>query len=259
MIDSKRHSKRLLVRLRLCVIGLHLLFGGFQVAVLFPFADIPARRRLRQAWSHQLLGLLGIRVEHDPGELGALDAGLLVSNHVSFVDILAINAVLPSGFVAKSDVAGWPLIGWLAARNETVFIERGNRQAAHRTRENMVAALGGGGRLAIFPEGTTTRGDRVLPFHAALLQSAVDAGAPVHALVVAYSDRDGRSSQAAAYVDDLSLVECLETILASPGLVARVALAASFPPPQADRRSLAHGAHQAVAHGLARLSCAISP
>ena len=182
---------RLPASLGLLLVGLHLLYGALQVALLFPLAGASRRQRLRRRWSQGLLGVLGIRIEVAADIAAGLEGGLLVANHISFVDIFLINALLPSAFVAKGDVARWPLIGWLARRNGTVFIERGNRQAAQQAREHLLAALGKGQRLAIFPEGTTTAGDRVLPFHGALFQAAIDAAVPVYALALSYHDSSG--------------------------------------------------------------------
>ena len=236
--------------LRLLLIGLHLAHGALQAGLLFPLAGAPGRRRLTRAWSRQLLALLGVRVESG-GDLARVDTGLLAGNHISFIDIFVINAVLPSAFVAKSDVRHWPLIGWLCQRAETVFIERGSRKAAHQTHRQMLAALDSGQRLAIFPEGTTTAGDRLLPFHAALFQSAIDAAVPVHALALSYRGADGARSAAPAYIDEISLIDCLVSVLEAGGLVARVELAATYAPPLADRRHLAHHVRQAVAAVLA--------
>jgi 1-acyl-sn-glycerol-3-phosphate acyltransferase len=238
--------------LRLLLLGLHLLFGAIQVALLFRLAGEHFRQRLKRAWSRQLLWLLRIRVDGVGNELDGIEPGLLVANHISFIDIFVINALLPCAFVAKSEVAKWPLIGWLARHAGTVFIERGSRRAAHRAHLHMLAELGAGGRLAIFPEGTTTAGDRPLPFHAALFQSAIDAAVPVHAIALSYHRADCTRSTAPAYIDDISLTDCLISVLQAGGLTARVTLAASFAPPLADRRHLAHRAHQAVAATLGR-------
>jgi 1-acyl-sn-glycerol-3-phosphate acyltransferase len=246
----------LLAGLRLLLIGLHLLYGTLQTGLLFPLAGARWRQRLTRRWSQQLLVLLGIRVESG-ADLARLESGLLVANHISFIDIFVINSKLPSAFVAKSDVAQWPLIGWLARRVDTVFIERGSRKAAHCTRQQMLAALGAGRRLAIFPEGTTTCGDRVLPFHAALFQSAIDAAVPVHAIALSYRDAGGARSGAPAYIDEISMIGCLISVLEAGGLVARVELAASFAPPLPDRRHLAHHARQAVTMALAHAPDAI--
>jgi len=242
----------LFASLRLLLVGLHLLYGALQVALLFRLGGDPWRQRLKRAWSRQLLLLLGIRVESIGSDLARIANGLLVGNHISFIDIFVINALLPCAFVAKSEVASWPLIGWLSRHTDTVFIERGSRKAAHRTQQQMLAALCAGNRLAIFPEGTTTAGDRLLPFHAALFQSAIDAAVPVHAIALSYHGTSGARSAAPAYIDDISLMDCLISVLQTDGLTARVTLTASFAPPLADRRHLAHRAHQAVAAALAR-------
>ena len=237
--------------LRLLLVGFHLLNGAFQVALLFGLGGNLWRQRLKRAWSRQLLVLLGIRVKAGGADLARIEAGLLVANHISFIDIFVINALLPCAFVAKSEVARWPLIGWLSRHTDTVFIERGSRKAAHKTHQHMLAAFRAGSRLAIFPEGTTTAGDRLLPFHGALFQSAIDAAVPVHAIAVSYHRADGVRSEAPAYIDDINLVGCLISVLQAGGLVARVTLAARFAPPLPDRRHLAHRAHQAVAAALA--------
>jgi 1-acyl-sn-glycerol-3-phosphate acyltransferase len=242
----------LIARIRLLLVGLHLLYGALQAALLFRLAGTAGRQHLTRTWSRQLLTLLGIRVEADARDLARIGAGLLVGNHISFIDIFVINALLPSSFVAKSEVAGWPLIGWLSRHAGTVFIERGNRKAAHRTHQQMLRLLGAGQRLAIFPEGTSTAGDTVMPFHAALFQSAIDAAVPVHAIALGYRGPDGLRSAAPAYIGDISLMECLLSILHSGPLVAQLTLAASFDAPLPDRRHLAHRAHHAVAATLAR-------
>jgi 1-acyl-sn-glycerol-3-phosphate acyltransferase len=199
-----------------------------------------------------LVRLLGIRIDAPRDKLAGLEHGLLVGNHISFIDVFVINALLPSAFVAKSEVAQWPLIGWLARRAGTVFIERGSRKAAHLTHQHMLQALEAGRRLAIYPEGTTTTGDGVLPFHGALFQSAIDAGVPVHALAISYHGSDGTRSRAPAYIGDIGLLDCLTSVLETGGLVARVTHATSFSPPLPDRRHLAHRAHHAIATALTK-------
>lgn len=238
------------VALGLMRVGLHLLFGGLQTALLFPRAGPARRNALKRRWSRQLLSLLKIESISDAGDLAAIDRGLLVANHISFIDVFAINALLPCGFIAKSEVAAWPLIGWLSRHNDTVFIERGKRKAAELTRQKILAMLTAGKRLVVFPEGTTTTGGEVLPFHGALFQGAIDAAAPVHCLVVEYFDAQGDPSAAAAYVGDLSILDCLTRILDGDGIRVRVRLATSFTPPLPDRRHLAHRAHQAVSAAL---------
>lgn len=179
-----------------------------------------------------------------------LPAGLVVANHVSWLDIFVINALAPTGFVAKDDVAHWPLIGWLCANTETIFLERGSRAAAQRTRETMIARLQAGAHVAVFPEGTTTAGDRVLPFHAALFQSAIDARVPVVPLALRYADRHGNHSRAAAYDGDVTLWESLRAIARADSLGADLRLLAPLDSVAADRRQLAVRCRHAIAYHL---------
>jgi 1-acyl-sn-glycerol-3-phosphate acyltransferase len=189
------------------------------------------------------------------GDLDGVLLGLLEFLGDRFGDrVDGAGTVDLDAFVAKSEVAQWPLIGWLARRADTVFIERGSRKAAHLTHQHMLEALEAGRRLAIFPEGTTTAGDVVLPFHGALFQSAIDAAVPVHAVALSYHRADGTRSEAQAYVGDIGLMDCLLTVLRTPGLTARLSLAGSFTPPLPDRRHLAHHCHQAIAKSLAHPS-----
>lgn len=240
---------------RLLLIGAHLVVGAAQIALLFPALSRHRRNQLIRAWSRQLICLLGIRIDDRISSASFTRAsthGLLVSNHISLIDIFVINAVLPSGFVSKSEVASWPLIGWMSRQTGTIFIERGNRRAAHHTQENMIKALAAGGRLAMFPEGTTTTGEQVLPFHAALLQSAIDSAVPVHALSLRYTGQDGKTSSAPAYIADLSVLDCVLNTLRSRGLTAHLAHAESISPPHQDRRHLAHRCHKAIADQMRR-------
>ena len=180
--------------------------------------------------------------------------GLVVSNHISWLDIYAINALAPTAFVAKDDVRDWPLIGWLCVKTETIFLERGSRAGAARVKEAMTAALRRSWRVGVFPEGTTGKGETVLPFHGALFQAAIDAGATIAPVVIRYSGRGGGTTQAPAYVGDTSLWQCLRTIVATGGLTAHVAFLPAFAAAGSDRRQLAARAHRLIASRLARPS-----
>lgn len=244
--------KTSLAPLRLTLVGLHLLSGMFQVALIYPHVGQQKRQFMKQLWSRQLLWILGVRLSAQAlaGDPNRLD-GLLACNHISFVDIFVINAVAPTSFVAKSEVAAWPAIGWLCAHTDTLFIERASRGAAHRTHRRLVERLGSGQSVAIFPEGTSSRGDSVLAFHSALFQSAIDAGVPVRCLALSYHGPDGSPSLAPAYIDDISLWQCLWTIARCGGLHVRLRELPAIETGTTDRRQLAHQAHRLIARGLA--------
>lgn len=223
---------------------MHLLWGAATVATVYPWITARFRRALKRRWSRQLLETLGIRLKVGAGAT-ALPPGLVVSNHISWLDIFVINALTPAAFVSKDDVQHWPLIGWLCAQTETIFLERGSRAAAQRTRETMIGHLQSAVPVAVFPEGTTTGGDRVLPFHAALFQSAIDAAAPVVPLALRYTDRAGNPSRAPAYDGDITLWQCLRAIARADGVRAGLIILAPLTA-DTDRRELAARCHAAI-------------
>ena len=234
---------------RLARVGVHLLWGAATVAVVYPWIDMRFRRALKRRWSRQLLEALGVRLKVSSGGTAWPALGLVVSNHISWLDIFVINALTPAAFVAKDDVKHWPLIGWLCVHTETIFLERGSRAAAQRTRESIQAHLGDV-PVVVFPEGTTTGGDHVLPFHAALFQSAIDADTPVIPLALRYVDAEGNSSRAPAYDGDITMWQCLRAIIRSGGLAADLRVLSPLAIETADRRQLSAQSHDAIAWHL---------
>ena len=219
-------------------LGLHLLQGVLTIAAVYPFTGRDTHQALRRRWSLGLLRVLGMRLEHR-GEAVAPGC-MLVANHVSWVDIFAINALAPAAFVSKAEVRAWPVIGWLAAKNDTIFLRRGSRGHARIINEETAALLDAGCNVAIFPEGTTTDGAALLHFHAALLQPAIACGHPVQPLALQYRTPDDRFSRAPAYDGELSLGECIANIIASPRTITRITVAAPIATADgADRRTLA--------------------
>jgi 1-acyl-sn-glycerol-3-phosphate acyltransferase len=189
-------APRALQALRCVRLGLHLLWGAATIASVYPLASTSVRLQLKRRWSRQLLRMLGIRLDvcWDNAPAGSL----VVANHVSWLDIYALNATHAMAFVAKSDVRAWPLVGWLAARTDTVFLRRGLRADARDANARIAALLLAGQDVAVFPEGTTTDGSTLLDFHAALLQPAIAAGRPIQPVAITYHDRHGRRNCAAA-------------------------------------------------------------
>jgi 1-acyl-sn-glycerol-3-phosphate acyltransferase len=190
--------------------------------VAFPFLSDERRRDIRTRWSHELLRYFGFTLKID----GALPAhpGLIAANHVSWIDIFAINALTPVSFVSKDDVLHWPIIGMLARHNETIFLQRGSRGHAHTIGKDMAHRLQHGSWLAVFPEGTTTDGTHLHPFHAALLQPAIDAGVPVTPVALRYEDPSGNQSMLPAYTGDTSLWKSFCLILSARHLVVRLTI-----------------------------------
>ncbi|CAG4882514.1 putative 1-acylglycerol-3-phosphate O-acyltransferase [Georgfuchsia toluolica] len=228
---------------RLARIGLHLLWGVATVALAFPLLPRGARLWLKVRWSRQLLNTLGVRLLSSGTPPGG---ALLVANHISWLDVYAINALLPTTFVSKDDVRGWPVIGWLSAQTGTVFMERGSRNAAMRTKERLTDELQMHNCVSIFPEGTTGYGDSVMPFHGALFQSAIDAGAHVAPAVLQYSGPNGEPSRVAAYVGDISLWQSLRAIVTASDLAVHVCFLPTIDSDGQNRRHLAHQAQHRI-------------
>ena len=175
-----------------------LLYVSF-TAVLLPvqavavFLHLPLQKRLPLWYHRRCCRILGLRVDCR-GELSSTHPTLFVSNHVSYFDIAVLGSLIPVSFVAKREVANWPLFGWLAKLQRSVFIERrGKRVAAHR--DEMSTRLENGDDLILFAEGTSGDGNRVLPFKSALFAVAQlqPAGRPltVQPVSIAYTRLDG--------------------------------------------------------------------
>lgn len=140
-------------------------------------------------WSRRMLRLFGFRVRR----IGKPVDGpvLFVANHVSWLDIETLHAEHTASFVAKAEIARWPVVGWLAAQAGTIFHQRGDNASLARVMATMCERLRAGQAVAVFPEGGTGRGDRVRPFHARIFQVALDTGVPIQPVALLYG-RDGR-------------------------------------------------------------------
>ncbi|PTB30322.1 1-acyl-sn-glycerol-3-phosphate acyltransferase [Paraburkholderia caribensis] len=238
--------------LRKARLVVHLLHGMWTVWTRFPRATPQQRLELNRAWSLRMLQLCGMRlVVHNDG--ARLDEGVLVvANHISWIDIYVINAWRPTPFVSKAEIRQWPVVGWLAQQLGTVFIQREKRSDAKRIMHELANRLNAGELMCVFPEGTTSDGVQLLPFHANMFQAAVSASRPVQPVCMMYEDAQGRQSTAPAYIGELSLGESLDALLRAGPLTAHVYVGAPLAP-GADRRLLAAEAQASVGAALAAL------
>lgn len=236
--------------IRACRLCIHL-GAGLLLAIAYPWFGLQRRRRILQRWSAGLLAVLNISVTFAAkGEIQEGHSGLIVSNHVSWLDVFVLNSVIPMRFVAKSEVRSWPVIGWLCARAQTLFIERGKMRSAARINTSMAELLQQGESLAVFPEGTTTDGTQVAHFHSSLLQPAIDACSQVHPIAIRYQNYRGDISHDAAYIDDVSLGQSIWRILCSPHLQVRLLLTPALDVRGVERRELADQARQQISTAL---------
>ena len=231
--------------LRACVHVLH----GMLVMTRFPVLDAAGRHARIRWWSAGLLRAVGMTLEVNGTP--SRGASLIVANHVSWLDIAAIHAAAPHArFVSKADVLQWPLLGWLIRNAGTLFIERERKRDAVRVVHAMAQALQNGDTLAVFPEGTTGEGPRLLPFHANLLQAAVSTATPVQPIVLRFADAARAYSSAVVFIGETTLLQSIWRVVSAQGLCAHVDVLPAVITVHADRRILAQQLRELIARRL---------
>lgn len=226
-------------------VALHILYGML-LAIVYPWLGRNLQRPIMQRWSRSLLGILNIGLAAQCGNNVGLCGGLLVANHISWLDAIVLNAVSPVRFVIKSDVKEWPLIGWLCQRSGNLFVRRDLRRDTARINDDIARQLLDGECIALFPEGTSTAGDLPGHFHASLLQGAIDIGAPVAPVAIRYHDNAGNTSTVAAFVGDMSFMASLWQVLCNPSLNVSLSYLSLIPSAEKPRRLLAAEAQGAI-------------
>ena len=202
----------------------HVIGGVCTLSFLFPFLKRDQRDRRIQQWSQKLLKIFHIQLRVVGSEKLLSNPYLLASNHISWLDIHVINAFKPVRFVAKSEVRGWPVFGWMAEQLGTVFIRRDSARHARQVVDQMAEVLRVES-VCIFPEGTSTSGEAVLPFKPNLFEAAILAPAPVFPMAIAYlSKSTGLRSDAPAFIGDMGLLESMSNVIASRDLEVHLSL-----------------------------------
>ena len=240
---------RLLYRAPLLVLSTALCFALWLVTRAFGLFSARAARRshawIVSTWARLLTRLLGVRIEVE----GPLPRApfFLVSNHLSYLDIPVLLTCLDANFLAKSEVAHWPLIGPLARATGTLFIDRSRPSDLRRVMPQVRRVLAGGRGVIIFPEGTSTSGAQVLPFRSALFEVPAQAGLAVHTLALHYRTPPGSppASLAVCWWGEMTFGGHFLAMLRLPTIEARIRLAAK-PLHATDRRRLALDARECV-------------
>mgnify|MGYP000193256998 CR=1 FL=1 len=220
----------------------HLIRGYIQVR--WGWRDLtPAQaQEAVMAWAQGAMAIFGARVQ----VTGSFSPGgplLLVSNHISWLDILLFLSLTPVRFVSKSEVQTWPIIGRFAAACRTLFIQRASKRDAKKVVEMMREALLAGDSVAVFPEGTTTKGEGVLAFHANLFESAVASNASIQVAGILYVSAPSKGSPkritTPSFTGEDTLVGSIWRILGLNSFEVWVSLSEVHPPCGLDRRALA--------------------
>lgn len=229
----------------------------FIVAVIFPLVSERTRIRLIKRWAPRVLWVLGIRMivrgqVPDPEAAEGLRAegpGYLVcANHISFADIFVLDTVLPVRFIAKKEIASWPVFGLISRRVGTIFIDRSSRRAIVDVAADMDKHLQAGENVLFFPEGTTGPGDALLPFYANLFSAAKPSNAELLPIAVRYLC-DGKPSAMPSYAHR-ALFDVLWDILRARDVAAEVTVLSPIPTEGRDRRVLCAEASRVMADAL---------
>ena len=186
--------------------------GLFLVTFMFPFASSNKKWHWIKCWSQKIVAILGFEIE----VVGSLDVGersiLFVSNHISWVDILIVLSLYKVIFVSKEEVKFWPFVGYLARKCGTLFIRREKLRDALRLNHEIAELLHANQKVLVFPEGTTSAGGGLLPFHSSLLQPAIDCDALVIPITVSYMKNDNSLDYDPAFVGDTTFMGSLMKI-----------------------------------------------
>ncbi|MGY0505671.1 lysophospholipid acyltransferase family protein [Luteimonas sp. e5] len=204
--------------------------------------------RLIRWWSYWLMRVFGVRVRRVGEPLPG--ATMFVANHVSWTDIVVLHSQRMMGFVAKREIAGWPLVGWMAGKAETIFHQRGDRRSLDEVLELMTRRLGEGRSVGAFPEGGTRGGHELGPFHARIFSAAVDADVPVQPVALRYGE-GGAAQTRVAFARGENFAQNFLRLLGEPGIVADVVFLDPFKPADAEgRRRMAETARSRIAAAL---------
>ncbi|MYZ47425.1 lysophospholipid acyltransferase family protein [Propylenella binzhouense] len=249
--------------------------AGLALAVLVPFhlAGVVIGGRAASAvtvlWHRFVMRLVGIRV-HVTGEIARDRPLLLLANHISWLDITVLASVAPVSFVAKKEVAGWGVFGWLAKLQRSVFVDRERRHATGASAEEVAERLSAGDIILLFAEGTSSDGNRVLPFRSALVGAAQrliegGGGATVQPVAIAYRSMLGiplgrQHRPEIAWYGDMDLLPHLSHLLGLGGIDVEIV----FAPPRRlrasdDRKRVTAEAGQAVRRVVAGLNAGRRP
>lgn len=224
--------------------GLLVVVAGILLVPAVALLGAGRRDRLTRGWTRTVIRAFGLRVRTDAALSPDAPGGVLVvANHISWLDIPLVATLFPGRVLAKSDIRHWPVLGTVAARGGTLFVERDRLRALPDTVRDVADALRAGSRVIVFPEGSTWCGRDQGRFTAAMFQAALDAGAPVRPVRIGY-----RPLGPAAFVGDDPLTVSLWRIVLARGLTAEIEVLPLIPAARhADRRSLARAAQTAVA------------
>jgi len=244
---------RLLYKLTLIILlfvyGLIIAGGVFPVINLLSSANNAKNKRdaLKTHWLKRFSAIMNLNVTQK-GELPE-PGTLLVSNHISWLDIIVIGQYLPAYFVAKSDILSWPIIGYLSKQGGTIFIRRGDKKHIKATTEKMIWVLKQNSNIIAFPEGTTTQGDDVLGFHASLFHPALLTRSAIQPVAIQYQ---GAAKEHAPFIGDDDFIPHLIKMLSLGKIEVHVCFMPVIKSSGRDRQSVSVDAREMISEEISQ-------
>jgi len=228
-------------------IGLCSLILSWNRHVVMKHGREPFAHRGIRWWSSTLLRIFGLRSIRVGQPL--VDPVLFVANHTSWIDIIMLYSQRATCFVAKAEIARWPMVGWMAASASTIFHRRGSNHSLSAVMQVMVARLRGGRSVAVFPEGGTGYNGVLKVFHARIFQAALDAEVPVQPVAL-YFSRDGRRVIDAGFREGENFLQNIVRLLGGAPMDAKVHFLTPVPATPDARRRMAELSRERIAAAL---------
>jgi len=210
--------------LKIILILIHLFIGTICI-LFFPVINRKLKKLLIKRWSSLLLKIFKINlvVNNDLKKILSKKNYLIVSNHISWLDIFIINSAYPVAFVAKQSISKWPILSWLVKASETIFIDRKRITKIKKTLKEVENYLENKGSICIFPEGTSTDGSQLLNFKSNLLQTAINKNISVLPIAIQYFQNQNFCS-APAYYADLTLLDSIRNLITFDNIEAKLTI-----------------------------------
>ena len=210
--------------LKIILILIHLFIGTLFI-IFFPIINRKLKKLLIKRWSSLLLKIFKINlvVNNDLKKILSKKNYLIVSNHISWLDIFVINSAYPVAFVAKQSISKWPILSWLVKASETIFIDRKRITKIKETSKEVENFLKNKGSICIFPEGTSTDGSQLLNFKSNLLQTAINKNISVLPIAIQYLQNQNFCS-APAYYAELSLLDSIRNLIRFDNIEAKLTI-----------------------------------
>jgi 1-acyl-sn-glycerol-3-phosphate acyltransferase len=221
------------------------------VATFWSLCKRKTRTKLTKWWSKKLIKHFGVEVvTHGKLPDDGLSNTMFLANHISWLDIYALNSIIPLQFIAKSDINNWPVLGYLVRKSDTIFINRDSRKDTSRivvtTTENLVA----GGNVGFFPEGTTTDGTLIARFKSSIVQAAINANSTLLPVAIRYPLPNGGINTDIAYAGDTSMGEAMMNVLKQKKSIVEIHFLAPINSPTANRQTLTKTAFEVISSQL---------